>query len=203
MLRKTNALQYNHGHWSGFRYWVAHFCYPQMYREYLSVQNAHKVERGVRLQTALKANKVDIRALLALPVTDTAHPYKMEYPWEKVYATMDQKSSTPYGRWYRQKVLCFYEGLQLHKFGLCQDDMVNLRGWWNRAARTRAPIEKICHSDRRSMRARMMKDKYIYDAKSRWVHPVDNTPWCGPYIMMVADEWEEKWGFFAGQEVEY
>jgi ubiquinol-cytochrome c reductase subunit 7 len=203
-MRKTSTSLYNHGHYSGMRYQIAHWFFPQMYREYLSVQNAHKVERGVRLQTALKANKVDVRNLLALPVTDTAHPYKMEYPWEKCYAIGGAKNQmTPYGRWYHTKILCFYEGLQLHKFGIGQDDMVQLKGWWNRAARTRAPIEKICHSDRRSMRARMMKDKYIYDKKSRWMHPVDNVAWFGPYVVMVADEWEEKWGFFAGQETEY
>lgn len=203
MFRTSQKALYNHGHFSGLRYWFAHFFYPNMYRDFLAVQNAHKVERGVRLQTALKANKVDIRALLAMPVTDSAHPYKMEFPWEKVYRSMDSGSSSLYGKWYKAKILSFYEGLQLHRYGIHQDDMVNLKGWWNRAARTRAPQEKIVHSDRRSMRARMLRDKYLYDKKERWVHPVDNTPWFGPYVIMVCDEWEEKWGFFAGQEADY
>lgn len=99
--------------------------------------------------------------------------------------------------------MCFYEGQQLHKYGVMWDDMVNARGWWNRAARTRCPNDKVVHGDRRVMRCRVLKDKYIYEQKDRWVHPIDNVCWFGPYIMMVADEWEEKWGFFAGQEVEY
>mgnify|MGYP001598133938 CR=1 FL=1 len=203
MLRRTQPKHLAQGLSAGFRYWIAHFVYPNMYREYLSVQNAHKVERGVRIQTALKANKIDIRSLLALPVTDSAHPYRQEFPWEKVYSSMDPKTLTAYGKWYRLKVLALYECTLFHKFGIMQEDMIQLRGWWNRAARTRAPQEKLIHCDRRVMRGRVMKDKYIFEPKERWIHPVDNVSWMGPYCIMVADEWEEKWGFFAGQEVEY
>eukprot|EP00658_Telonema_sp_P-2_P044607 TRINITY_DN324_c0_g1_i3.p2 TRINITY_DN324_c0_g1~~TRINITY_DN324_c0_g1_i3.p2 ORF type:complete len:202 (+),score=68.23 TRINITY_DN324_c0_g1_i3:41-646(+) len=201
-MRATPQLHTAQGIWAGMRYYMGHFFYPNMYREFLSIQNAHKVERGVRLQTAIKANKVDFRALLALPVTDHAHPYKMEYPWEKVISA-DSRDLSMYGKWYSSKILSFYESNQHHKFGVMMDDMVNARGWWNRAARTRCPIDKVVHADRRVMRYRILKDKYIYEDKSNWVHPIDNVAWFGPYIMMVADEWEEKWGFFAGQEIEY
>ena len=202
-FKATPTLHFAQGHWSGFRFWLAHFFYPNMYREYLSVQNAHKVERGIRLNAALKANKVDIRTLLALPVTDSAHPYRMEYPWEKVVATMDPKSLTLYGKWYRAKIMAFYENLQTHKYGLMQDDLIQVKGWWARASRTRTPQATLIDGDRRVMRGRVLKDKYLYDKKEKWVQPVDNVAWMGPYVMMVADEWEEKWGFFAGQEVEY
>lgn len=203
MFRQTTTKGFVQGHWSGFRYYLCHFLYPNIYREYLAVQNAHKVERGLRLQTALKANKVDLRALLALPVTDGAHPYKLEYPWEKACGATDPKSLTLYGRWYRSKVLAFYEGLQIHKWGMTQDDLIQCRGWWSRASRTRTPKTQLIHCDRRVMRGRVLKDKYIYLDKKHWVNPVDNVAWMGPYVIMVADEWEEKWGFFAGQEVEY
>lgn len=201
-MKPTQNLHMAQGIWAGMRYYIGHFVYPNMYREFLSVQNAHKVERAVRIQTAIKANKIDFRSLLALPVTDHAHPYKMEYPWEKVIQS-DTRDLSGYGKWYANKIMCFYEGLQFHKYGCLQDDLVNARGWWNRAARTRAPQDKIVHGDRRVMRARVLKDKYIYEDKARWVHPIDNVAYFGPYIIMVADEWEEKWGFFAGQEVEY
>jgi ubiquinol-cytochrome c reductase subunit 7 len=202
MLKATRPNQVQQ-HFAGMRYTIAHFFYPNMYREFLSVQNAHKVERGARLTTALKANKVDIRSLLALPVVDSAHPYRMEYPWEKVVAVMDPKALTFYGSWYRAKTLAFYENLMLHKFGLMSDDMIQVRGWWARAARTRMPQRTLIDADRRVMRGRVLKDKYLFDKKTKWVQPVDNVPYMGPYVMMVADEWEEKWGFFAGQEVEY
>ncbi|RNF01459.1 ubiquinol-cytochrome c reductase subunit 7 [Trypanosoma rangeli] len=202
MMRPTAPRYMAQGIWAGFRYYFGHFFYPNMYREFLSVQNAHKVERALRIQSAIKANKVDYRALLALPVTDHAHPYKMEYPWEKVIHT-DYRDLSMYGKWYASKIMCFYEGLQYHKYGCLQDDLINAHGWWNRAARTRAPQDKVIHGDRRVMRARVLRDKYIYEPKSRWVHPIDNVAYFGPYVMMVCDEWEEKWGFFAGQEVEY
>ena len=201
-MKATAVRQTAMGTHAGARYMFGQFFYPNMFREYLSVQNAHKVERGLRLQTAIKANKIDFRALLALPVTDHAHPYKMEFPWEKT-ARQDTRALSGYGKYYANKVACFYDAIELHKFGICQDDMTSARGWWNRAARTRCPTDKIVHGDRRVVRGRILRDKYIFDPKSKWVQPSDNTCWLGPYILMISDEWEEKWGFFAGQEVEY
>jgi len=205
MLRSSQKQAMPHmGGPVGARYFLAHFFYPTMYREYLSLQQARKVERHLRLQGALKANKVDIRTLLALPVTDHAHPYKMEFPWERLYATgADPRGLTGYGKWYKTKTEACYDAFQYHKWGVYVDDNVGARGWWNRAARTRAPREQVIHADRRILRMRWAKDRYIYDEKNKWVHPVDNTPFFGPYLLMVADEWEEKWGFFAGGEVEY
>ena len=205
MLKRTSQAQMPHmGAYAGARYWIAHFFYPNLYREYLSIQQARKVERHLRLQGALKANKLDIRNLLVLPVTDHAHPYKMEFPWERLYQEgSDPRGMTTYGKWYRTKIDCVYDAWQWHKFGVYVDDMVNARGWWNRAARTRCPREHTIHADRRVLRMRWAKDRYIFDPKPKWVHPADNTPFFGPYILMVADEWEEKWGFFAGAEVEY
>lgn len=204
MFRKTPKANIGiHGMAGGFRFWLAHLFWPNMFREYLAVQNAHKIERGIRLQTALKANKVDIRHLLALPVTDHAHPYKSEFPWEKIYAAMDPKALTLYGKWYRSKVLAFYEINQLHKWGMLCEDIINAKGWWARAARTRTPKKQLVHCDRRVTRGRILRDKYIYEPKKNWVHPVDNVSWMGPYVIMISDEWEEKWGFFSGQEVEY
>ena len=158
----------------------------------------------MRIQSALKANKVDIRNLLALPVTDNAHPYKMEYPWERLTTVLaDPRELNTYTKWYRKKTHAIYDTFQWHKWGVFADDMVNMKGWWSRAARTRAPQEQIVHGDRRVTRMRWARDRYIYDDQKKWVHPVDNVPFFGPYILMVADEWEEKWGFFAGSDVEY
>merc|ERR1711991_638953 len=167
MLKKTqtNLLGVS-GQYGGIRTFLVSVVFPSYARDELAQRNAQKVERGVHLQTALKANKVDLRSLLALPVTDPAHPYKQEYAWEKVCARMDSRVETMYGRWFRSKTLAFYESTEGHKFGMYKDDVINARGWWNRAARTR---------------------------------PTDNTPFFGPYCVMVVDEWEEKWGFFAGQ----
>lgn len=201
-MKATAKLNLAQGAHAGARYYLGHFFYPNMFRELLSVQNARKVERGLRLQNAIKANKVDFRALLALPVTDHAHPYKMEYPWEKVIKN-DTRSMSLYGKWYASKVMCFYDACEVHKWGITMDDMAQVRGWFNRAARSRCPGDKVVHADRRVLRGRVLRDKYIYDPKAKWVHPVDNVAWFGPYMMMVADEWEEKWGFFAAQEIEY
>jgi ubiquinol-cytochrome c reductase subunit 7 len=203
MLRQTGVCRNINGAYAGARYFFFQLAHPAGLREELSLNNASKVERGVRLQTALKANKVDIRTLLALPVTDSAHPYKAEYPWEKVAARMSGKHETAYGRWYRGKILAFYEALQHHRWGLFTDDVINARGWWNRAARTRMPQQLVIHMDRRVYRGRSFKDKYLYDKKENWTKPSDNTPFFSPYITMIVDEWEEKWGFFAGQDVEY
>ena len=206
MLRKTNTNLFFHGHTAPFRFVIGWTIYPEMFRHFLSIQNAHKVERGARLQTALKANKVDIRALLALPVTDHAHPYKTEKPWEKVYARMDPGGLSWYGKWYRAKILNFYEGMQYHRWGMMADDAIGARGWWSRSSRTRTPKVQLIHGDRRVVRARMLKTLYYaYLPKDKWMHPVDNIAWYSPYIMMVSDEWEEKWGFFsnAGINVEY
>ena len=65
------------GVWVGLRCVLGYFFYPSMFREMLSVQSAHRIERALRLQKAIKANKIDYRALLSLPVTDYAHPYKI------------------------------------------------------------------------------------------------------------------------------
>jgi ubiquinol-cytochrome c reductase subunit 7 len=203
MLKQTPVALNINGAYAGFRYFFFQFVNPNGMRDQLALLNANKVERGVRLQTALRANKVDLRTLLALPVTDSAHPYKSEFPWEKVVARVDHRNVSLYGRWYRAKILATYEALQFHKWGCYVDDVVNMRGWWNRAARTRMPQHIMIHQDRRVVRARSLKDKYLYDKKENWVKPSDNTPFFGPYITMVADEWEEKWGFFAGHDTEY
>jgi ubiquinol-cytochrome c reductase subunit 7 len=173
-----------------------------MTREFLSLNMTKKIERHGRIQNAIKANKIDFRALLALPVTDHAHPYKMEYAWERV-GQVDERTLSGYGKWYARKVMTFYETLQFHKWGCAQDDLIQLRSWWCRAARTRSPQILLVHMDRRVNRARAMKDKYLYEPKSRWVHPFDNTAFFSPYCVMVVDEWEEKWGFFSYQETEF
>ena len=191
------------GSHAGARYFVAQVFAPNLIRDELALQNTQKVERGVRLQTALKANKVDLRSLLALPVTDPAHPYRSEFPWEKAVARMDSRAGSMYSKWYKTKTMASYEAGMYHKFGVYVDDRINARGWWNRAARTRAPQVLVNHMDRRIVRGRHLKDKYLYARKEEWVSPVDNTAFFSPYCTMVADEWEEKWGFFAGQEVEY
>jgi ubiquinol-cytochrome c reductase subunit 7 len=201
-MRRSTPNLYMQGIWSGFRQVLAVYIAPGMNREYMSLNMAKKIERHVRIQNAIKANKIDFRALLALPVSDYAHPYKQEYPWERVIQS-DIRTLSGYGKWYATKMMVFYETLQFHKWGCTQDDLIPLRSWWVRAARTRSPQLQIVHMDRRVNRARMMKDKYLYEPKSRWVHPIDNTAFFSPYCLMVADEWEEKWGFFAGQEVEY
>lgn len=204
MLRATRQNNFQHGASAGARFLVCWTIWPDAFRHHLAITNAHKVERGVRLQTALKANKVDIRSLLALPVTDHAHPYKREQTWEKVTARADPGSLTPYGKWYRAKVLNFYEGMQYHKWGMYADDAVGARGWWSRASRTRAPKAQLIGGDRRVIRARMLKTQwYAYLPKHQWVAPIDNVAWYSPYVTMVLDEWEEKWGFFGGQETEY
>ena len=105
-----------HGHLATVRFIVGWLVWPDMFRHYLAIQNAHKVERGARLQQALKANKVDIRTMLALPVTDHAHPYKQEKPWQKVYAKADPGALSLYGKWYRAKTLTYYECQQFHKW---------------------------------------------------------------------------------------
>uniref|UniRef100_A0A7S1M5R3 Uncharacterized protein n=1 Tax=Neobodo designis TaxID=312471 RepID=A0A7S1M5R3_NEODS len=176
---------------------------PAYARNTMAIENASKVERGVRLQTALKANKVDLRHLLALPATDPAHPYKTEYPWEKLMIRADPRQMTMYGKWYYNRVFALYEIIQQHRQGVYYDDMINLKGWWSRAARTRCPKPQVVHMDRRVLRYRDLKEKWLYDKKENWVSPVDNTGFYAPYCTMVADEWEEKWGFFAGNGVEY
>jgi ubiquinol-cytochrome c reductase subunit 7 len=206
MLRQTNALKFaSQGAWAGKKYWLMHMFAPNVYRDYLAVQNAHKIERGLRLQQSLKANKVDIRSLLALPVTDHAHPYVNEYPWEKVYSMHqgDYKKLSLYGKFYRLKIINTYEVHHVHKFGCLSEDFVCARGWWARAARTRMPKAQCCHMDRRIVRYRALYNRFIYDPKQKWVHPVDDVSYYGPYIFMVSDEWEEKWGFFAKQDIEY
>ena len=201
-MRRTTSNLYMQGMFPGLRMVLGVFVAPNVNREFLSLNNAHKVERHVRIQNAIKANKIDFRALLALPVTDYAHPYKLEYPWERV-VQCDARALSGYGKWYVRKLQVFYETLQYHKWGCTQDDLIPLRSWWVRAARTRSPQVQIVHMDRRVNRARAMKDKYLYEPKARWVHPIDNTAFFLPYCIMCADEWEEKWGFFAGQETEY
>ena len=191
------------GHYAPLKYLLAQTVMPGLMRDQLALQNASKVERGVRLQTALKANKVDIRHLLALPATDAAHPYKTEYPWEKLAIRADPRDMTFYGKWYHAKIFSVYEWLQYHRWGMYHDDLITAKGWWNRAARTRAPRTQVLHMDRRVYRGRSIRDKYLYDRKENWVAPVDNTGFFAAYCTMVSDEWEEKWGFFAGQSVEY
>ncbi|KNH03625.1 GTP-binding protein HflX [Perkinsela sp. CCAP 1560/4] len=190
--------------YAGFRFLWAHFFAPNYFRHHLALGQTRKIERHLRLQSALKANKVDIRKLLALPVCDSAHPYHMEYPWERMYTGhSDPRGLTRYGQWYRAKIDAVYDMMQNHKFGAYLEDFVNARGWWNRAARTRAPKDQVIHMDRRILRFRWAKDRYIYDHPDKWVHPKENVPFFTPYVVMVADEWEEKWGFFAGAETEY
>jgi len=204
MLRVTQQKLYLHGHTSTARFLVGWTVWPELFRHFLSIQNAHKVERGIRVQTALKANKVDIRHLLALPVTDHAHPYKVERVWEKCYHKMDPGSLTWYGKWYRAKVLCMYEAQRYHRWGMYTEDAIGARGWFSRASRTRTPKAQLIHGDRRVVRARMLRTCWYTNLpRDKWTHPVDNVAWYSPYIMMVLDEWEEKWGFFGGTEVEF
>mmetsp|Transcript_1962 Transcript_1962/g.3031 ORF Transcript_1962/g.3031 Transcript_1962/m.3031 type:complete len:206 (-) Transcript_1962:53-670(-) len=182
----------------------AHFFKPNFYRHHLALNKTRQIERSMRLQSALKANKVDIRKLLALPVTDSAHPYYTEHAWERVFTRQsDPRGLTRYGRWYCDKIETMYDLNENHKFGNYHDDFVKARGWFNRAARTRAPKEQVLHMDRRILRYRWAKDRYIYDTEDKWIHPTENVPFFSPYTTMVADEWEEKWGFFAGAEIEY
>ena len=56
---------------------------------------------------------------------------------------------------------------------------------------------------RRVFRMRDLREKFLYDKKENWVNPCDNTGYFAGYCTMVADEWEEKWGFFAGSEAEF
>jgi ubiquinol-cytochrome c reductase subunit 7 len=192
------------GFYAPVRFMLGWYVWPDTFRHFLAVQNAHKVERGARLQQALKANKVDIRTMLALPVTDHAHPYKHERPWQKVYGQSDPGNLSLYGKWYRSKVLTFYECQQYHKWGMMMDDSIPARGWWARAARTRVNKVQLIHCDRRVVKARMMRTcYYAYLPKDKWMHPMDNISWYTPYVMMVIDEWEEKWGFFANSMTEY
>ena len=202
MFRQTSTNLLASGPGGGLALWLGHMMYPQMYKDQLALNQTHKVERALRLRTALKANKVDLRSLLALPVQDHAHPYKQEYPWEKC-VLQDDRTLSSYGKFYKLKTMALYEVILFHKFGVMVDDMASTRGWFARAARTRAPKVQIIHGDRRVMRGRVMKDKYVYEPKKKWVQPVDNTAYITPYLAMCADEWEEKWGFFAGQTVEY
>ena len=190
--------------YGGWALVVGQFFAPYLFREYMAVEQTRKIERHLRLQSALKANKIDIRKLLALPVCDNAHPYHQEYPWERTYLDQsDPRELTRFGRCHRDKMNSLYDLTQSFKFGTYMDDFIKARGWWNRAARTRAPKDQVVHMDRRILRYRWAKDRYIYDSEDKWVHPKDNVPFFAPYVTMVADEWEEKWGFFAGAEVEY
>ncbi len=203
MLRKSGQQLQIQGVWSGFAMPIAQFLAPGLIRDALAVQNTYKVERGIRLQTIVKANKVDLRALLALPVTDPAHPYKAEYPWEKVASHMDHRNSTLYGKIYRAKVLAAYESCYYHRFGAYMDDMLDRAGWHGRAAMMRCPAKIIVHGHRRVQRANSLNKKFLFLPKVNWVKPTDNTKFFNPYMTMILDEWEEKWGFFAGQEVEF
>ena len=203
MLRKTQSNLFLQGHFSGVRFTLMQMFTPGMFKDYLAINNAHKVERGLRVQTGIKANKIDIRTLLALPVTDSAHPYCMEYPWEKLVWARGQSAATMYQKWYVNKIMMLYAICLQHKLGCLEDDYINLRGWFNRAARTRSPQQLIIHADRRVNRSRVMRFQWNFLPKDKWVRPCDNVSWYRPYIIMVVDEWEEKWGFFAGQTVEY
>ena len=204
MFRNTTPQRFTHNAHAGFRLYLTNWFFPNALRSQQCTNMAHRVERGLRLQAALKANKVDIRALLALPVTDSAHPYKSEFPWEKLLQVHNPKGGTSaYGRYYYRKVINFYEWGYWHRYGAGCDDLVCLKAWWGRAARTRAPQDKLIHSDRKVLRVKAFKMHYNNEKKSNWMHPVDNVQWFSPYIVMVADEWEEKWGFFAGTETEF
>jgi ubiquinol-cytochrome c reductase subunit 7 len=187
---------------------MMHFVCPSYFKDRKAVINTHKVERGLRIRTALKANKIDIRNLLALPVTDHAHPYKNEFNWERFYRGGDMQMTalnnmSAYGRWFRKKWMVLYELCLYHRFGAMMEDIISARGWYHRAARTRLPGVEVVHMDRRVTRYRWMRDRFIYDKKQHWVHPADNIMFFSPYIFMIVDEWEEKWGYFAGQEIEY
>ena len=203
MLKRSQKQLTLGGVFQGFNYFTTMYLTPFVFREQMATNNAHKVERGLRLQTAIKANKVDIRALLALPVTDPAHPYKAEHFWEKCATHVDSRSATLFGKYYKAKVLAQYEQCQMHKFGMYWDDVQHREGWFHRAARTRAPQLLVVHSDRRAFRGRNWGFKYLYMPKDQWVRPSENTPFLKPYTTMVLDEWEEKWGFFAGQDTEF
>jgi len=203
MLKRTSCNAFTHGTSMMVGGHLTLALAPNMYRDQQAVNLTHKIERHMRLQTALKANKVDIRDLLALPVTDTAHPYKLEYPWEKLYSYNPSGATAFWGKWYATKIKSFHEWNVWHYWGVGVDDMLCHKVWWGRATRTRAPQDKIVHSDRRVVKAKANKFHFQQEPKHRWCHPVDNVAWLVPYSFMVVDEWEEKWGFFAGAETEY
>ena len=203
MLRKTQPNKFIQGSHVGIRQILSTFFAPQTFKDTLAISNASKIERGVRIQTGIKANKIDIRTLLALPVTDSAHPYVMEYPWEKLAWARGSNAASTYQKWYIAKTMAIYSTLFRHKIGCNEDDYISLRGWFMRAARTRAPPLLIVHSDRRVNRARVMRFQWNFLPRDKWVRPSDNVAWFRPYIIMVLDEWEEKWGFFGGADVEY
>jgi ubiquinol-cytochrome c reductase subunit 7 len=205
MFKSTPLTAFTHGAINPLRSHYYLVLAPGYYKDYQAINTSHKVERHLRLQNALKANKVDIRNLLALPVTDNAHPYRIEYAWEKIYkASPNKNGMTSYAKFYQAKVRSLHELFYWNRWGIGTDDLIGPgKAWWGRAARTRAPIEKCVHSDRKMLRAKAHRFHYYYEPKHRWMHPVDNVAWYTPYLFMVIDEWEEKWGFFSGMETEY
>ena len=175
----------------------------QAFRSTWQAVAAQRVEGHARNLQAVKANKVDIRQLLALPVYDPAHPYYLEKPWEVYFkADAPPEASSTKGKLHKLETMTVRENEQYDQVGMLHDDAYTEWFFAVRQGVRRLPKDQHSWRERRCFTANhvsggsgvaMIPEEY-------WTHPSDDVSYLAPYVKMASDEHEEKWGFMAGED---
>jgi len=207
MLRSTSSrLMVGTGMGGGFGTFVKHLAVPQVFRQAMPAAAAQRIERAARNLQAVKENKVDLRQLLALPVYDPAHPYYVQKPWE-AYFKQEQppEASSTVGKLRKLESLGLREMSLYDQVGLFNDDLISEWYWACRQAVRRLPM------DQRQWRQRRVSVSHLFIGGGQaghlpqqyWLHPADDVSFLYGYVLMASDEWEEKWGFMAGEQTSF
>eukprot|EP00756_Hemistasia_phaeocysticola_P027661 Hpha_TRINITY_DN16129_c0_g6::TRINITY_DN16129_c0_g6_i1::g.8352::m.8352/K00417/QCR7, UQCRB; ubiquinol-cytochrome c reductase subunit 7 len=207
MLRSTGSrLMVGTGMGGGLGTFIKHLAVPQIFRQAMPAAAAQRIERAARNLQAVKENKVDLRQLLALPVYDPAHPYYVAKPWEAYFKQeAPPEATSTVGKLRKIESLGLREMAVYDQVGLFNDDLISEWFWAARQAVKRLPM------DQRKWRQRRVSVSHLLIGGGQvghlppqyWVHPADDVSFLYGYVLMASDEWEEKWGFMAGEQTSF
>eukprot|EP01062_Namystynia_karyoxenos_P063634 TRINITY_DN5644_c0_g1_i1.p2 TRINITY_DN5644_c0_g1~~TRINITY_DN5644_c0_g1_i1.p2 ORF type:complete len:208 (+),score=81.78 TRINITY_DN5644_c0_g1_i1:101-724(+) len=190
----------------GVGIFVKHLFLPRIFRSSMPAASAQRIERMSRNLQAVKQNKVDLRQLLALPVYDPAHPYYVEKPWEVYFKQEQPPEATSFvGKLRKSESLGLRELCCVDQGGLFNDDTLSEWFFTVRQAVRRLPMDQRQWRQRRTTVFHMIMGGggLGHLPMQYWVHPVDDVAYIQGYALMANDEWEEKYGFMAGEEITF
>eukprot|EP01065_Artemidia_motanka_P042029 TRINITY_DN555_c0_g1_i1.p1 TRINITY_DN555_c0_g1~~TRINITY_DN555_c0_g1_i1.p1 ORF type:complete len:227 (+),score=100.29 TRINITY_DN555_c0_g1_i1:59-682(+) len=206
LRRNAPRLAISTGQFGGVGNCLKHLLFPRIFSQGMPAAAAQRVERMSRNLQAVKQNKVDLRQLLALPIYDPAHPYYVEKPWE-MYFKQEQppEVSSTIGKLRKAESLGLRESAQYDQVGLFNDDTTTEAHFVVRQAVRRLPKDQRQWRNRRVTVALMLHSSggLGHLPVQYWLNPADDVSYMMGYALMASDEWEEKWGFMAGEQTAF